>query len=128
MTRQNTSPVEMASPGPSAAAYFHCIQRPELAWLPSFSTEAVTGSMKHSVFTFLGSRPGPFQKDAVSLSKMLTWTIQSRFCNAFRTLLEFGRLHAGFWPTQVRPLILPAYMASIMLMTEASCPSSSFGR
>ena len=101
MTRQNTSPVEMASPGFGGGIPLHPAPGVGLAALPFPRRRSREAGIL--VFTFLGSRPGPFQKDAVSLSKMLTWTIQSRFCNAFRTLLEFGRLHAGFWPTGEAP-------------------------
>jgi len=72
MMRWTMSPVEMASPGGGAAWYFHWTHRPLLLWLPSFSTEADAGRRNTSVLTFLGSMPGPFQKEADSLSKMFT--------------------------------------------------------
>ena len=88
--------MDKASPGGFSAMYFHCTQRPLLLMLPSFSMEAAAGSIKTSVLIFLGSIPGPFQKEGVSLSKMLIWTIQSSLARACRTLLALGMLTHGF--------------------------------
>ena len=44
-----------------AAAYRHCIQRPLLTMLPSFSTAPAAGSRNTSVRTSAGFTPGRFQ-------------------------------------------------------------------
>src|SRR5512135_3763967 len=91
-------------PAGSWALYRHCTHRPLLATEPSFSRNAQHGSIKTSVLTFFGSMPGPFQKDAVSLSNRLTTTIQSRLAMAARVLFELAPLHAGFWPHEKKPV------------------------
>ena len=70
--------------------------------------------MKTSVWIVAGSAPGRFQKVAVSVSQRLTLTSQSSFSMAFRFMLAFAPLTAGFWPQPKKPLIPPAYMASNM--------------
>ena len=80
--------------------------------LPSFSTETQAGSMKTSVLILAGSMPGPRQNDPVSLSKRLTFTIQSSFVMASRVLLAFAPLQAGFMPQAKNPLMSPLYMTS----------------
>ena len=80
--------------------------------LPSFSTEEEQGSMKTSVLIFAGSMPGPRQKEPVSLSNRLTFTIQSSFPRAWRTLLEWAPLHAGFIPQAKKPVNFSLNMSS----------------
>ena len=46
----------------------------------------------------LGSMPGPFQKEAVSLSKMLTLTSHFSLARPLRTLVVLGELTAMFEP------------------------------
>ena len=70
--------------------------------------------MKTSVLTLAGFIPGPCQNDPVSLSKRLTFTIQSSLAMASRVLFELAPLQAGFWPQAKNPLIEPLYMASKM--------------
>ncbi len=68
--------------------------------------------MNTSVLMADGSIPGPFQNEPVSLSKRLTFTIQSSLAMALRVLLELAPEQAGFWPQAKNPLIFPLYMAS----------------
>ena len=68
---------------------------------------------------FFGSIPGPFQKEAVSLSKMFTWTIQSSLVKASRTLLAVGKTAGRVLADAMNPLILPSYMLSIMFRSVA---------
>src|SRR4030042_288971 len=95
--------------------------------LPSFSTEEAAGRRKTSVLIFLGSIPGPFQKELVSFSKRSISTIQSNLANAFRVLSEFGLEQAGFIPKQMNPENLPLNISSNMKSQEAFCPTSNFG-
>src|SRR4030043_486873 len=95
--------------------------------LPSFSMEAAQGSSKTSVFIFLGSTPGPFQKDPVSLSKTLTLTIQSSFARACRTFPALAPEQAGFMPQAQKPEKVPLYISSKRFSQEAFCVGSSFG-
>src|SRR4030042_314132 len=121
------SPSGLASPGGLAALKRHCIQRPLLLILPSFSMKAAQGSWNTSVLIFLGSIPGPFQKEPVSLSKTLTLTIQSSFAKAWRTFPALALEQAGFMPQAKKPVKAPLYISSKRFNQEASWVGSSFG-
>src|SRR5574341_368930 len=105
----------------------HWAHRPELVMLPSFSTDETQGRKKTSVWTSLGSIPGPRQKEPVSLSKRFTFTIHLSLASAFRTLPAFEPEQAGFWPQAKNPSYLPFSMLSKRLSHERFMPSSSFG-
>src|SRR5512144_2171053 len=90
----------------SIALYRHCAHRPEFDRLPSFSTDEAAGSRKTSVWISFGFIPGPFQKDAVSLSKRFTVTIHFSFPSASLTYLAAGVEQAGFCPQAKNPSIL----------------------
>src|SRR3990170_273529 len=114
-------------PSGSMALYRHWARRPELVMLPSFSTDEAQGSMKTSVWISLGFMPGPFQNEAVSLSKRLTFTIHLSLASAFRVLFELAPEHAGFWPQAKKPSNLPLSIWSKSTSHDAFMPSSSFG-
>src|SRR4030043_1695321 len=95
--------------------------------LPSFSKKPAQGNWKTSVLIFLGSMPGPFQKDPVSLSKTLTLTIQSSFAKAWRTFPALALEQAGFIPQAKKPVKAPLYISSKRFNQEASWVGSSFG-
>ena len=95
--------------------------------LPSFSNDAAAGRKKTSVFTFAGSVPGPFQNDAVSLSKRFTVTIHSSVPSALRTFPALEPEQAGFWPHAKNPLYLPRDMLSKSTSHEGAIPGSSLG-
>ncbi len=95
--------------------------------LPSFSMEAETGKKKTSVFTCAGSKSGPFQKEAVSLSNRLTATIQSSLASALRTLPALLPEQAGFCPQAKKPLMPSLNIRSKSISQEAFWPSSSLG-
>ncbi len=86
--------------------------------LPSFSTEAATGSEKTSVWIVVGSTPGRCQKLDVSVSHRFTATIQSSFSMALRFMFALAPPTAGFCPQAKKPLMLPAYMASKSVSQE----------
>ena len=111
----------------SMALYRHCAQRPEFEMLPSFSTDELQGRRKTSVWISLGSMPGPFQKEPVSLSKRFTFTIHLSLESAFRVLFELAPEHAGFWPQAKKPSNLPLNIWSKSMSHDAFMPSSSFG-
>ena len=81
---------------------------------PSFSMEVQQGRKKTSVAIFLGSLPGPRQKEPVSLSKRLTLTSHFSFSSAPRLLLALGPEQVGFMPHAKRPSSLPSTMRSKM--------------
>src|SRR4030042_542422 len=117
----------VACPGGFVAFHRHWLQRPLWVMLPSFSMEAAQGSWKTSVLIFFGSIPGPFQKEPVSLSKRLTFTIQSSFVNASLTLPAFALEQPGFIPQARNPVNFPLYISSNSINHDAFCVSSSFG-
>src|SRR4030067_2266440 len=121
------SPSGIASPGGLDAFHLHCIHRPLLLMLPSFSKKAAHGNWKTSVLIFLGSISGPFQKEPVSLSKTLTLTIQSSFAKAWRTFPALALEQAGFMPQAKKPVKVPLFISSKRFNHEASWVGSNFG-
>src|SRR5512139_176534 len=111
----------------STALYRHWASRLELVRLPSFSMDETQGSMNTSVWISLGFMPGPFQKDAVSLSKRLTFTSHLSLVIAFRVLLALAPEQAGFWPQAKKPSNWPLFILSKSMSHEAFMPSSIFG-
>src|SRR5271157_2834319 len=83
--------------------------------------------MNTSVLMLLGSVPGAFQKEPVSLSKMLTLTSQSSLAKARLTLLALAPLQAGFWPHAKKPFMVPSYIWSNRFSHEQFWPSSGLG-
>src|ERR1051326_430162 len=107
--RERISSSANASPGGSAALYFHCAQREEFEKDPSFSAKIAAGSRKTSV---LGDSLATFQNCAVSVSKASAMTHQSSLESAPIIFSVLGPPATGFMPKSMKPWIFPAYIRS----------------
>ncbi len=102
--------VGLASPGGLTALYRHCIQRPLLVMLPSFSRDEAQGSMKTSVLTIAGSIQGPPERP-VSFQKVDV-DHPLELGQGLADLVGVAPVPAGFIPQAKKPLNLPLYIAS----------------